>query len=88
MISVGSRTDLTWIISISGDWTLHTEYCNAVLRATILEGELYILTVAKGKKREIASWVSWFPPGSSLFATQVSYMLVHPFLNVDKDNRQ
>ena len=57
---------------IGGDWSLHNEYCKAILLATILEGELYILTIGKGKKKEIASWISLFSPGRNLFGTQVS----------------
>jgi len=84
ILFVESRIDIIWITSIGGDWTLHTEYCNAILRATILEGELYILTIGEGKEKKIASWVSWFPPGSSLFSTQVSCTFVDSFLKFDK----
>jgi len=67
--------DIAWTTMIGGDWTLNTEYSNAILRATILEGELYILTIAKGEKREIASWAAWFPPGRSLFSTEAQRAL-------------
>ena len=65
-------TDVAWTTLISGDWSLNTEYCSAVLHAAILEGEVYILTIERGGKREIASWVVLFPPGRALFGTQVS----------------
>jgi hypothetical protein len=45
-----------------GDRSMNMAYCNAILRAAILEGEVYILTIERGGKREIASWVVWFPP--------------------------
>ena len=61
-----------WSALIGGDWSLNTEYCNALLRAAILEGEVYIITIERGGKREIASWVVFFPPGRGLFGTQVS----------------
>ena len=53
------------------DLSLSTEYFNALLRAAILEGEVYILTVERGGKKEIASWATFFPPGCALFETQV-----------------
>lgn len=71
LIFVDFGIDPTWTTLIGGDWNLNIEYCNAVLCATILEGELYILSIAKGGKREIASWAAWFPPGNALFGTQV-----------------
>ena len=56
---------------IGGDWSLNTEYCSAILRAAILEGEVYVLSIERGGKMVIASWVVYFPPGSFLFGTQV-----------------
>ena len=56
---------------LGGDWSLNTDFCSAVLRATILEGEVHIITIERGGKREIASWAGLFPPGRSLFGTQV-----------------
>lgn len=73
---------------IGGDWSLNREYCSAVLRAAILEGEVYILTIEMGGKREIASWVVWFPPGRALFGTQVSYNFVNSFLGTNKTTWQ
>jgi len=67
--------DIEWLTEIGGDLAFQTEYCNAALRATVLEGELYILTTGLGEKREIASWVSWFPPGNGLFATEAQRAL-------------
>ena len=64
---------------MGGDWSLNIEYCNAVLRAAILEGEVYIITIERGGKREIASWAVWFAPGRSLFGTQVSCSFVDSF---------
>ena len=61
-----------------GDLSL-TDYCNAVLRAAILEGEVYILTIEREGKREIASWAVFFPPGCALFGTQVSCTFVNSF---------
>ena len=60
---------------LGGDLSLSIDYFNAVLRAAILEGEVYILTVERGGKKEIASWAAFFPPGCSLFETQVSLHL-------------
>ena len=57
---------------MDGDWSLNTEYCNAVLRAAILEGEVYIVIIEREGKREIASVAVLFPPGRTLFETQVS----------------
>ena len=54
-----------------GDLSLNTEYSNAILRAAILEGEVYVLKIERGGKMEIASWAGYFPPGRMLFATQV-----------------
>ena len=48
---------------MDGDWSLNTEYCNAVLRAAILEGEVYIVIIEREGKREIASVAVLFPPG-------------------------
>ena len=62
---------------IGGDWSLNTEYCGAVLRAAILEGEVYILTIERGGKKEIASWIVLFPPGRALFGTQVFFFFAH-----------
>jgi hypothetical protein len=56
---------------MGGDWSLNTDYCNAVLRAALLEGEVYVLTIERGEKKEIASWTVLFPPGCALFGTQV-----------------
>ena len=58
---------------IGGDWSLNIEYCRAVLRAAMLEGEVYILTIEREGKREIASWTVLFPPGRALFGTQVFF---------------
>jgi hypothetical protein len=64
---------------LGDDLSLSTEYCNAVLRAAILEGEVYILTIERGAKREIATWAVFFPPGCALFGTQVSCAFVNSF---------
>ena len=66
---------------LGGDWRLNTEYCSAILRAAILEGEVYILSVERGRKREIASWAVFFPPGSFLFGTQVFLLIPRFFSN-------
>ena len=52
---------------------MNTEYCKAVLRAAILEGEVYILSIEREGKREIASWAVLFPPGRALLGTQVFF---------------
>ena len=76
-------TDVTWttLIGADSDSSLKTEYCNAVLRAAIAEGEVYVLNVERGGKMEIASWAGFFPPGSILFGTQVfsHIRLIHFF---------
>ena len=59
--------------------SLSTEYCNAVLRAAIAEGEVHVLKVERGGKMEIASWAGFFPPGRMLFGTQVSSTFVDSF---------
>ena len=64
---------------MGGDWSLVTEHCNAILRATIAEGELYILKIERGGKMEIASWAAFFPPCVELFGTQVSCTFVDSF---------
>ena len=73
--SVDFGLDVAWTTLIGGDWSLNIEYCDAVLRAAILEGEVYILTIERGGKREIASWATLFPPGRALFGTQVFFFL-------------
>lgn len=87
--SIESTKNIAWLMfNIGGDWALHTEYCHALLRATILEGELYILTIEKPSgKKEIASWVSWFPPGAKMFATQVFSMVSKSILEADTATR-
>jgi len=67
--------DVAWSTLLGEDWSLNTEYCNAVLRASILEGEVYILTIERGGKREIASWAVLFPPGRVLFGTEAQRAL-------------
>ena len=63
---------------IGEDWSLNAEYYIAVLRAAILEGEAYILTIEREGKRQIASWAVFFPPGHVLFDRQVFFrILVH-----------
>ena len=69
MLTLGA--DIAWITLIGGDESLNTEYCEAVLRAAILEGHVYILTIEREQKKEIASWAVFFPPCYSLFGTQV-----------------
>ena len=66
---------MTYEVMLGGDLSQSIDYFNAVLRAAILEGEVYILTVERGGKKEIASWAAFFPPGCSLFGTQVSLHL-------------
>ncbi|KAF8806973.1 hypothetical protein BYT27DRAFT_7190678 [Phlegmacium glaucopus] len=66
---------LAYTTLIGGDWNLNLEYCNAFLRATVLEGELYILSISKGGKREIASFAALFPPGRAIFATEAQRAL-------------
>ena len=63
-------------MSFGGDWSLNTEYSNALVRAAILEGEVYVLKIERGGKMEIASWAAFFPPGIGLFETQVSCTFV------------
>ena len=64
---------------LGGDLSLNTEYCGAFLRAAILEGEVYILTIERGGKREIASWAVFYPPGRELFGRQVACIFVNSF---------
>jgi len=64
--------DPAWTTLIGGDLSLNTEYCNAEIRASMLEGEVYILTIEKGGKREIASWAVFFPPGSVLMELKLN----------------
>lgn len=80
-ISVDFGLDVAWTTLIGGDWSLNIEYCNAVLRAAILEGEVYILTVEKEGKREIASWAVLFPPGRALLRTQVFFWHISRFIS-------
>lgn len=42
----------------------------AAIRATALEGELWVLLVTNERgHKEVASCAAWFPPGKSLFGT-------------------
>ena len=68
-------------MTIGRDWNLNTEYSNAVVRAAILEGEVYVLKIERGGKMEIASWAVFFPPSRELFGTQVSCTFVDLFQN-------
>ena len=62
-----------------GDSSLNTEYSNAVVRAAILDGEVYVLKIERGGKMEIASWAAFFPPGRSLFGRHVSCTFIDSF---------
>jgi len=67
--------DVSYAVMLGDDLSLSTEYCNALLRAAILEGEVYILTIEKGGKREIATWAVFYPPGCALFGTEAQRKL-------------
>jgi hypothetical protein len=50
--------------------SLQPDLCRATIRATALEGELYIITV--GQDERIVSTASWFRPGKGLFDRYVA----------------
>lgn len=54
---------------IGGDWSLLRESYIAMIRATLLEGLLYVVTVGKGSEEKIVSMGCWFGNGTALFAT-------------------
>ena len=59
---------------LGGDWTLHPEFMRAVIRATLLEGRLEVVTIGPEEAEEIASVAVWFGNGSQLFGTCVKHM--------------
>ncbi|KAK7019677.1 hypothetical protein VNI00_018022 [Paramarasmius palmivorus] len=52
-------------VMLGNDWSLSGDLGQAIIRATLLEGELY--AVKDGDK--IVSYGAWFSPGTGLFAT-------------------
>ena len=59
--------DIAYNAFLGGDWSLQPDFCRAVIRATALEGELYVVKAGN----EIVSTASWFGPDSYLFKTYV-----------------
>ncbi|TFK31394.1 hypothetical protein BDQ12DRAFT_717025 [Crucibulum laeve] len=66
MCSRAFYEEITHKAILGGDWSLHPDFCRAVTRATVLEGELYI--VKSGN--EIVATASWFGPDTYLFKTK------------------
>ena len=56
-------------VYMSGDPSLSYDYWTAYLRATILEGELWVVSILQNGKWEIVSFASWFAPGTGLWNT-------------------
>ncbi|TFK60339.1 hypothetical protein BDN72DRAFT_850593 [Pluteus cervinus] len=57
---------------LGGNWVLHREYQHAVIRASLLEGEVYAV---KDDGGEIASVAYWFGPDSCLFGSKAQRQL-------------
>lgn len=52
---------------VGGDWSLLYEMEMAMLRASLLEGVVYVVTVGKGADEKIVSAGYWFGDGKALF---------------------
>ncbi|KAI0053247.1 hypothetical protein FA95DRAFT_1482179, partial [Auriscalpium vulgare] len=58
---------------LGGDWSLQAEYIRANVRATALEGEIYVVKdISTGR---ILSSGLWFEPGRGLFGTEAQRAL-------------
>uniref|UniRef100_A0A0W0FPK9 N-acetyltransferase domain-containing protein n=1 Tax=Moniliophthora roreri TaxID=221103 RepID=A0A0W0FPK9_MONRR len=49
-----------------GDWSLAPYIARAIIRATLLEGEIYVV---KNDSNQIVSFGLWFRPGTEVFST-------------------
>ncbi|EEB92878.1 hypothetical protein MPER_08548, partial [Moniliophthora perniciosa FA553] len=58
--------DFSMLISLGGDWSLAPDISRAIIRATLLEGEVYVV---KNDSDEIVSFGLWFRPGTEVFST-------------------
>ncbi|EPQ52571.1 hypothetical protein GLOTRDRAFT_46618, partial [Gloeophyllum trabeum ATCC 11539] len=53
---------------VGGDWSLHSPLFRAMIRASALEGEIYV--VKDPESKVIVSSGFWFPPRRELFGTE------------------
>ncbi|PPQ82840.1 hypothetical protein CVT25_009215 [Psilocybe cyanescens] len=60
---------------LGGDLSRSYEYWSSIFRATLLEGELWVVTVDNEGKEEIVSCAVWYAPGRALFATEAQRAL-------------
>ncbi|ESK86674.1 hypothetical protein Moror_9673 [Moniliophthora roreri MCA 2997] len=58
--------DFSMLISLGGDWSLAPYIARAIIRATLLEGEIYVV---KNDSNQIVSFGLWFRPGTEVFST-------------------
>jgi len=65
--------DISYNAFLEGDWSLHPEFFRAVMRATVLEGYLYVVTIGPGVEERIVSTAPWSSPESCPFARSISF---------------
>ncbi|KAF5329114.1 hypothetical protein D9758_017951 [Tetrapyrgos nigripes] len=58
--------DNPWEVMIGGDWSLSEDLARAMIRATLLEGQIYVVKTQNGK---IVSFGLWFKPQTAIFST-------------------
>lgn len=62
--------DVSMKAFVGGDWGLLPELETAMLRASLLEGVVYVVTVGKGSDEKIVSAGYWFGDGSAMFGSE------------------
>lgn len=55
--------------TIGGDWTLSEPYFRVAIRATQLEGEVWVAGLGEGETKSIRSVGLFFGPGRIMFGT-------------------
>ncbi|KAI0318693.1 hypothetical protein OF83DRAFT_1114488 [Amylostereum chailletii] len=60
--------DVSNLALVGGNWTLADDMYRSRIRATLLAGEVYVVT--SGPSSEIVSVGLWFAPGTAIFATE------------------
>ncbi len=50
---------------VGGNWAIQNEFIQAMTRATLLDGEVFVV---QGDHGQIISVAFWFPPGHGLFS--------------------
>ncbi|KIJ53314.1 hypothetical protein M422DRAFT_25717 [Sphaerobolus stellatus SS14] len=62
--------DISHAAFLGRDWDLHSEFFRAIMRATVLEGRLYVVTLGPESEERIVSTASWFGNGVALFGSE------------------